>query len=78
MYYTSMAHNAAYSMITNNMARMSLLNNCLNISFRGLAEAERNLEIQNLQNSLQYKIANMMLENLEQQKKQGKKINTFA
>ncbi len=77
-YYTAMAHNSAYAMMSNNMARMGLLRNCQNLSFQGLAEAEKNLELQNLQNSLQYRIANAMLESLKAQEKQEKHINTYA
>ena len=77
-YYTSLAYSSSYSMIRNNMTRMSLLRNCSNMSFQGLAEAERNLELQYMQQSLQNKIANIMLKNLKEKEKQEQHINTYA
>ena len=72
-YYTSLAHNAAYSMIMNNMAMNSLVRNAGNIPFSGmrsLAAMENRLVMDNMNNSLMYRIANTMLENQRNAKKQ--------
>ena len=64
-YYTSMAHNAAFAMIMNNQARMGLLHNIGDPSFgsmRALAAMDNRLAMDQLNNSLRYKIANKMLE----------------
>ena len=74
-YYTSMAHNAAYAMIMNNQARMSMVRNAGNIPFgsanmQALAAMDNRLAMDNLNNSLRYRIANIMLENQRNAKKQ--------
>ena len=57
LYYTMMSHNAAYSMMACNSARMSLCNNNL----KNLYLADKYLTMQNLNNQLMYKIANICL-----------------
>lgn len=52
-----MSHNAAYSMMVCNSARMSLCNNNL----KNLYLADKYLTMQNLNNQLLYKIANICL-----------------
>ena len=73
-YYTSMAHNAAYAMIMNNQARMSMVRNAGNVPFganmQALAAMDNRLAMDNLNNSLRYRIANVMLENQRNAKKQ--------
>ena len=73
-YYTSMAHNAAFAMIMNNQARMSMVRNAGNIPFgsnmQALAAMDNRLAMDNLNNSLRYRIANTMLENQRNAKKQ--------
>lgn len=74
-FYTIMNHNSAYSMMNNNMARMSLLRNAGNfgsVNFRALAEADKRLSCQLLNDSLMYKVSNAMLEKLEKAKKLDK------
>ena len=80
-YYTSMAHSAAYSMIMNNMAMNSMIRNAGNIPFAGLgslAAMENRLVMDNMNNSLRYRIANMMLENQKKMQKKENGLNLLA
>ena len=81
-YYTSMAHNAAFAMIMNNQARMSMARNAGNIPFgsnmQALAAMDNRLAMDNLNNSLRYKIANTMLENQRNAKKKSSGLNLLA
>lgn len=80
-YYTSLAHNAAYSMIMNNMAMNSLVRNAGNIPFAGmgsLAATENRLVMDNMNNSLKYRIAETMLENKKEAQKKHKGLNLLA
>ena len=80
-YYTSLAHNAAYSMIMNNMALNSMVRNAGNVSFAGLgslAAMENRLVMDNMNNSLRYRIANMMLENQKKMQKKHNGLNLLA
>lgn len=80
-YYTSLAHNAAYSMIMNNMAMNSLVRNAGNIPFAGmrsLAATENRLVMENMNNSLMYRIANTMLENQKKMQKKHNGLNLLA
>jgi hypothetical protein len=73
---TAMAHNAAYSMMNNSSARMSMLNSANGqMNFRGLCEAEKNLDCQGLSDGLKFKLANVFLEN---NKNKGNKLDTLA
>lgn len=56
-FYTAMANNAAYSMMLNSAAQMSLLRNCGNISFRALHDADKRLAMQRLNDNLQWQYA---------------------
>ena len=81
-YYTSMAHNAAYAMIMNNQARMSMANYAGNVPFgsnmHALAAMDNRLAMDNLNNSLRYRIANTMLENQRNAKKKSSGLNLLA
>ena len=82
-YYTSMAHNAAYAMIMNNQARMGMVGNAGNIAFCGgsmqaLAAMDNRLAMDNLNNSLRYRIAEVMLENQKNAKKKTSGLNFLA
>ena len=80
-YYTSMAHSAAYAMIMNNQARMSMVRNAGNVSFgsmQALAEMDNRLAMDNLNNSLRYRIANIMLENQRKAKNKSSGLNVLA
>lgn len=77
-YYTSMAHNAAYAMIMNNQARLGLLNNPSFGSMQALAALDNRLAMDQLSNSLRYRIANAILENQRNAKKKHSGLNLFA
>lgn len=78
--YTAMSHNAAYSMMRTNMARMSLLNspNFAGMDMKALAAYDKRLACQSLQDSLRYRIANAMLERQKALQKKSSKLDTFA
>ncbi len=81
--YTTIANNAAYSWMSANNARMSMIssisNNPSSYSLESLAELDTQLELQALTSSLQYKMAKAMLEQLKkQQKEDAKKFSIFA
>ncbi len=74
IFNTAMSHNAAYSIMSNNMARMSLLRNAGNfgnVNFKALAEADKRLSCQLLQDRLAYKVYSAMSE-------QSKKLDKLA
>ena len=81
-HYTMLANNSAYSMMSANQARMSLLSNAGNVSFGSLgalAAMDTQLELQAINNSLQYKMAKAMLEQLKkQQKEDAERFSIFA
>ena len=81
-YYTSMENNSAFAMMASNNARMGLLSNAHNVSFgslSALSAMDTQLEIDAITNSLQYKMAKAMLEQLKkQQKEDAKRFNVFA
>ena len=83
LHYTAMANNAAYSMMRINNTRMNLLNDTAggigNVSLERLAELDNQLELGMITNSLQYRIAKAMAEQLKkQQKEDAKSFSTFA
>ena len=66
-----MAHNSSYAMLTNNIARMSLLRNCSNMNLRNLHQVDTKLALDNINNRLLYETS---LRGLK--KKRG--FDTFA
>jgi len=76
IHYTALANNAAYNMLMCNNAQMSLLRNCDNINFRALAQADKTLTCNRLQNNLLLRYAEAMLENQKHNKARG--FDTFA
>ena len=85
-HYTRMANDSAYSMMKINNARMNMissLNSGMDYgmgSLESLAAIDNQLEMDALSSSLQYRIANAMLEQLKKQQKEDIKnsFNTFA
>ena len=81
-YYTSMANNSAFAVMTANNARMNMLSNIGNVSFGSLgalAAIDTQLELSAINNSLQYKMAKAMLEQLKkQQKEDAERFSLFA
>lgn len=79
-FYTAMSHNAAYSMMRTNMARMSLLNspNFAGMDMKALAAYDKRLACQSLQDSLRYRIANALLDRQKKLQRQNAKFDTFA
>ena len=81
-YYTSMAHNAAYAMMMNNQARMSLANYAGNnydrVSFGSLVAMDNRLAMDNLNNALRYRIADVALESQRNAKKKNSGLNILA
>ena len=81
-YYTSLANNSAYSMFAANNARMSMLNslgsmNCVPLG--ALCAMDTNFELEMISNSLQYKMAKAMLEQIKkQQKEDAERFSLFA
>ena len=81
--YTMMANNAAYSMMSAANSRMGLLNSLGsgNVSFGSLSQLsamDTNYELQMISDSLQYRMAKAMLENLKKMKKEDKNLDLFA
>lgn len=81
-YYSSLASNSAYNMMSISNARLGLLSSPMmhDMNSLGVLHAiDTQLEQQMLRNSLQYKMANAILEQQEEQKKKdAKKFNVFA
>ncbi len=83
-YYTSLANNSAYSMMSANNARMGLLSSVgSNPSFGSLetfSAMDTQYELSAINNSLQYRIAKAMLEQLKQQQKEDikREFSIFA
>ena len=76
-FYTAMNHNAAYSAMRTNMARMNLIS-ADNVNFGMLAKADKCLACQSLNDRLMYKISEVLLENQKALKNKRAKLNTFA
>ena len=83
-YYTMMANNSAYNMMAAANARTNMISSPMmnNISFgslSSLAAMDTQYELDMLTNSLQYKMARAMLEQLKiQQKEDAKRFSIFA
>ena len=80
-YYTSLANNAAYNMLTASNARTNLISSPMmyNVGFGSLAALDTQYELDMITNSLQYKMARAMLEQLrKQQKEDAEKFSLFA
>ena len=82
-YYTGMRNYAALSWMNANNTRMGLAANVGNNvnfgSLDGLAAMDTQLELQAITSSLEYKMANAMLEQIKkQQKEDSKGFSTFA
>ena len=83
-YYTMMANNSAYNMMAAANARTNMISSPMmnNISFGSLgtlAAMDTQYELDMITNSLQYKMAKAMLEQLrKQQKEDAKKFSIFA
>ena len=83
-YYTAMANNSAYNMMAASNARMGLISSPMmsNLSFGSLgtlAAMDTQYELDMITNSLQYKMAKAMLEQLKkQQKEDAKRFSIFA
>ena len=80
-YYTSLANNAAYNMMSASLARTNLISSPMmyNVSFGSLAALDTQYELDMITNSLQYKMARAMLEQLrKQQKEDAERFSIFA
>ena len=80
-YYTSLANNAAYNMLSASNARTNLISSPMmhNVSFGALAALDTQYELDMITNSLQYKMARAMLEQLrKQQKEDAERFSIFA
>ena len=81
-YYTMMANNSAYNMMAAANARTNMISSPMmmnNISFGSLAAMDTQYELDMITNSLQYKMARAMLEQLrKQQKEDAKRFSIFA
>jgi len=82
MHYTMMANSSVYNIMSLNNARMGLLSNAGNVSFGSLgalSEMDTQYELAMITNSLQYKMAKAMLEQVKkQQKEDAKRFSLFA
>ena len=84
MYHTALAHNSAMNMMNLAHSRMRLLSSPMicNPSFgslKMLSALDTQYELDMITNSLQYKLAQAILEQTKkQQKEDAKKFNTFA
>lgn len=80
-YYTSLANNAAYNMLSASNARTNLISSPMmyNVSFGALAALDTQYELDMITNSLQYKMARAMLEQLRKQHKEdAERFSIFA
>ena len=80
-YYTMMANNSAYNMMAAANARTNMISSPMmnNISFGSLAAMDTQYELDMITNSLQYKMAKAMLEQLKKQQKEDvKRFSIFA
>lgn len=82
-YYTGLANNASYAMMSSNNSRMGLISSMgANPSFGSLETLnalDTQYELNAITNSLQYKFAKAMLEQLKKQQKEDmKKFTLFA
>ena len=80
-YYTMMANNSAYNMMAAANARTNMISSPMmnNISFGSLAAMDTQYELDIITNSLQYKMAKAMLEQLKKQQKEDvKRFSIFA
>ena len=79
-YYTSMRNYAALSWMNANNTRLGLLGNNINFgSLSRLAAIDTQLELEGITASLEYKMANALLEQIKKrQKEDTKRFNTFV
>lgn len=82
MHYTSLANSAAYNMMSASNARMSMISSISNPSFGSLeaiSAMDTRLELDMITNSLQYKMAKAMMEQIKkQQKEDSERFSLFA
>lgn len=82
MHYTSLANSAAYNMMSASNARMSMISSMSNPSFGSLeaiSAMDTRLELDMITNSLQYKMAKAMMEQIKkQQKEDSERFSLFA
>ncbi len=82
MHYTSLANSAAYNMMSASNARMSMISSMGNPSFGSLeaiSAMDTRLELDMITNSLQYKMAKAMMEQIKkQQKEDSERFSLFA
>ena len=82
MHYTSLANSAAYNMMSASNARMSMISSMGNPSFGSLeaiSAMDTRLELDMITNSLQYKMAKAMMEQIKkQQKDDSERFSLFA
>ena len=82
MHYTSLANSAAYNMMRASNARMSMISSMSNPSFGSLeaiSAMDTRLELDMITNSLQYKMAKAMMEQIKkQQKEDSERFSLFA
>ena len=77
MHYTSLANSAAYNMMSASNARMSMISSMGNPSFGSLeaiSAMDTRLELDMITNSLQYKMAKAMMEQIKKQEVKKKKL----
>ena len=83
-HYINLKNNAAYSIARINSSRMNMLSSLSGNSFgatslEALSTLDTQMELDIISNSLQYKMAQAMLEQLKQQRKEdAKKFSIFA
>ena len=75
-FYTSMAHDAAYSNIAGNIAQTGLLQSAGKMDTKALAAADKKLSLEHAKNNLDQLIADAMLKKDKKEKLSG--FDTFA
>ena len=79
--YTSMMNYSAYNIIKNSNSRMNMISQIgsNNVNFGSLAAMDTQLELDAINNSLQYQLAKAMLEQTKKQQKEDlKRFSIFA
>ena len=74
----AMASDAAYNTMRNNQARLNLVSGSNNMNFFGLAQADKQLSMQNLQNQMLIKMADAFEKNHREKTKKADGFDTFA
>ena len=74
----AMASDAAYRLMSNNQTRLNLVSGSNNMNFFGLAQMDKQLSMQNLQDQLLIKMADAFEKNHREKTKKAEGFDTFA